>query len=76
MNRMVKHFCDMCGKEITDTLNDLYEIDEDDFPSVSYLDSHYLFGRELCNACYHSRLDAHAALDAKLFRVNRQEQDS
>ena len=66
---MVKHYCDMCGKEMVDTVNDFYEIGEDDFPRIAYADSIYLFGRELCKACYYSRLNAHADLDAKLFRA-------
>lgn len=65
---MIKHYCDLCGKEITDMEYDLFPLEEQDFPFATYMDSNKFFGRELCRDCYYKRLNMHTALDLELFK--------
>ena len=65
---MIKHYCDLCGKEITDTQQDLYPLEERDFPFATYKDSNRFFDRELCRDCYYERLGMHIKLDLELFK--------
>ena len=69
---MIKHYCDLCGKEITDMLRDLFTLDELDFPDTTYTDSRKFFGRELCKDCYDKRLKRHIALDLELFKETKE----
>lgn len=64
---MIKHYCDLCGKEITDMKHDLFPLEEQDFPDSTYADSSRFFGRELCRDCYYKRLAKHIKLDLELF---------
>ena len=66
---MIKHFCDICNKEIIDLHDDLYELIENDFPFSTYEDSHKFLGKELCKKCYYQRLGKHIALDLELFKT-------
>lgn len=69
---MIKHYCDLCRKEITDMLKDLFILDEYDFPDTTYTDSRKFFGRELCKDCYDKRLNMHTALDWELFKETKE----
>ena len=71
---MIRHYCDLCGKEITDTQHDLYPLDEQDFPLSTYKDSSKFFGRELCGDCYYKRLSMHIKLDLELFKETEKEE--
>jgi len=70
---MIKRYCDICGKEITDMKDDLYTLDEQDFPFATYKDSSKFFGRELCEDCYYKRLSMHIELDLELFKEIKEE---
>ena len=69
---MIKQFCDHCGQEITN-MKERYEIDERDFPDVSYMEVKKFFNKILCETCYYRRMQWHLDVDEVFFHMVKEE---